>query len=255
MTGWLASVANEAEIALVRPARPDILDLKNPADGALGAWPVERVAAVVRSLADIPGRPRLSATIGDLPMEPATVLAAACAMAGTGVDFVKVGIAPDGDPLGCLDALGALADEGAELIAVFFADLWADLQPDSPPVTAAARAGFKGVMLDTATKSRNLCSHRNPGRLAMFVGEARALGLVSGLAGSLRVSDIPSLRAVGADYLGFRGALCGIRDRTRAIDPESVERVSIAMAAPIGPPEPGAPHDPRYGGSRVGQPA
>jgi len=43
--------------------------------------------------------------------------------------------------------------------------------------------------------------------LAHFVREARALGLMTGLAGSLEAPDIPRLMVLGPDYLGFRGAL------------------------------------------------
>lgn len=238
-TGWLASVADEAEIALVRAARPDIIDLKDPSRGALGAWPAERVAAVVRAMGSDAARPRLSATIGDLPMEPTAMLAAARAMAATGVDYVKAGIAPagpeGGDPLACLEALGSLAADGVRLVAVFFADLW----PGRTPLEAAARAGFAGVMLDTATKGRSLREGRGHEGLTTFVEEARALGLMSGLAGSLRLPDIAPLRAAGADYLGFRGALCGARGRTGAIDPTAVARVAAAMTAAL--PASGAP--------------
>ncbi len=225
MTGWLASVASAAEIGLVLPARPDILDLKDPASGALGAWPVERVAHAVRVLRARPAAPRISATVGDLLMEPAGVVAAVDEMATTGVDFVKVGVAPSGDPLGCLGALAPACRGGTRVVAVFFADLWGEAMP----IEAAARAGLAGVMLDTAVKGRGLLSHRDAAGLARFVAEARGHGLMTGLAGSLGLADIPRLAGCGADYLGFRGALCGGRARTSAIDPVSVAEVAAAM--------------------------
>ena len=47
MPKLLASVANLDEATLALDLGADILDLKNPAEGALGAWPVERLRAAV----------------------------------------------------------------------------------------------------------------------------------------------------------------------------------------------------------------
>ena len=242
MTGWLASVASAAEIPLILPAAPDILDLKDPAAGALGAWAVEDIAATVRDLAALPDRPRLSATIGDHPMRPDAVEPAARRIAATGVDFVKIGFAPDGAPDRCIDALAPLAAEGVQMVAVLFADRWPP-DPGCLPIDRLASAGFRGAMLDTAGKRHGLRHHWHDAQLSSFVCCARAHGLLTGLAGSLRVADIPALSALSPDYLGFRGALCG-GERTAGIDPQAVARVAAAMAGSSGatpPPRPSAP--------------
>ncbi|MBK1836783.1 (5-formylfuran-3-yl)methyl phosphate synthase [Azospirillum sp. YIM B02556] len=237
MTGWLASVANAAEISLILPTAPDILDLKDPAAGALGAWDAGDIAAAVRDLAANQQRPRLSATIGDHPMRPDAVLPAARRIAATGVDFVKIGFAPDGAPDRCIDALAPLAAEGARLIAVLFADLWPG-DPCCLPIDRLAAAGFRGAMLDTSGKRHGLRHHWNDAQLGAFVSCAKAHHLLTGLAGSLRVSDIPALSALAPDYLGFRGALCG-GERTAGIDPQAVTRVAACMAKlPIATPPP-----------------
>jgi uncharacterized protein (UPF0264 family) len=76
-----------------------------------------------------------------------------------------------------------------------------------------------GVMLDTADKQggslRDCCSDS---QLAGFVKKGKELGLVTGLAGSLRNEDIEPLLHLAPDYLGFRGALCSGRSRHQAID-------------------------------------
>ena len=242
MTGWLASVADTAEIPLILPAAPDILDLKNPAAGALGAWAVEDIAATVRELAGLPARPRLSATIGDHPMRPEAVEPAARRIAATGVDFVKIGFAPDGAPDRCIDALAPLAAEGVQLVAVLFADLWPP-DPGCLPIDRLAAAGFRGAMLDTAGKRHGLRHHWDDAQLSSFVCCTRAHGLLTGLAGSLRIADIPALAALSPDYLGFRGALCG-GERTAGIDPQAVARVATAFAGLPGatpPPRPSPP--------------
>ena len=91
MTLLLASVTGpeEAELALDRGA--DIIDLKNPAAGALGALATETVRAC---LSVVGGRRPVSAVAGDLPMQPDVIVAAVEALARTGVDYVKVGLFP-----------------------------------------------------------------------------------------------------------------------------------------------------------------
>nr|WP_049976154.1 (5-formylfuran-3-yl)methyl phosphate synthase [Azospirillum sp. B506] len=173
MTGWLASVANAAEVSLILPAGPDILDLKNPAAAALGAWKAKDIAATVRDLAEVPGRRQLSATIGDHPMRPDAVVPAARRIAATGVDFVKIGFAPDGAPEKCIEALAQLAIKGAGLIAVLFADLWPN-DPCCLPIDRLAAAGFRGMMLDTAGKRHGLRHHWQDVQLGAFVSCARA---------------------------------------------------------------------------------
>ncbi|MBY6264797.1 hypothetical protein EI613_23175 [Azospirillum sp. 412522] len=227
MTGWLASVADAAEIQLILSTAPDILDLKNPAAGALGAWNVEDIAVTVRDLAALSRRPRVSASIGNHPMRPDAVVPAARRVALTGVDFVKIGFAPEGTPDRCIDALAPLAVEEARLIAVLFADLWPS-DPCCLPIDRLAAAGFRGVMLDTASKSHGLRHHWQDAQLEAFVSCAQAHGLLTGLAGSLRVADIPALVTSSPDYLGFRGALCG-GERTAEINPQAASRVAACV--------------------------
>jgi uncharacterized protein (UPF0264 family) len=218
MTRMLASVASLAEARLVAGLGVDLVDLKQPAAGALGALPVDEVARIVLSLA---GRWPISATVGDLPMVPEVVAKAVASMAATGVDYVKIGFFPGGDWVGVVEDLRPLVQAGTRLVAVLFGDC----APELHWVAALAGAGFTGAMLDTADKAkgslREVCE---PEFLRDFVAEARGRGLLCGLAGSLRAGDIPSLLALQPDYLGFRGALCG-GNRTGAVDSELTQRI------------------------------
>lgn len=221
MTGFLASVTDVTEAELVIAGGADLIDLKDPAAGALGALPPAVLTEIVRHVA---GRRPVSATAGDLPMVPATVRAAVAAIAGTGVDIVKIGIFPEGDPRGCLAALAPQA-AATPLVAVLFADL----APDFALVAAAAEAGFVGVMLDTARKGAgSLPRHLGPERLRAFLDGARRHGLFAGLAGSLALDDVPGLLALAPDLLGFRGALTS-GGRSDGLDPAAVAAVRAAI--------------------------
>lgn len=223
MSAWLASVTDAAEARQVLAAGAAIVDAKNPHAGALGALPHEVVRAMVASVA---GRAPVSATIGDFPaMPPQDVSRAVAEMAAAGVDFVKIGLFPAHDLIACLDALAPIAAR-QRLVAVLFADR----EPDFGLLLHLAKRGFAGVMLDTADKTAGgLLAHQPPERLADFVARAKLLGLLTGLAGSLKLVDIPVLSSIGPDYLGFRGALCHQHTRTQTLNPDALDAVGAAL--------------------------
>jgi uncharacterized protein (UPF0264 family) len=222
MTGLLASVTSPAEAELAIAGGADIIDLKDPQAGALGALPSSVIRAAVEAIA---GRRTASATAGDLPMQPRTVADAAERIAGLGVDIVKVGFFPGDDPIACIAALARLAAGGTRIVAVLFADT----APDFALIDRLHESGFAGAMLDTAHKrAGGLRRHMNDGTLGDFVERVRRRRMISGLAGSLTLADVAPLRRLEPDYLGFRGALCPA-GRTSALDIEHVRAVRSAM--------------------------
>ena len=201
MTRFLASVASleEARIALAGGA--DIIDCKDPARGALGALTQEVVRSIVK---DVRGQKPVSAVIGDLPMQPDAVASAARAMAGCGVDYIKVGLFPEAGRIACIKALAPLAAKH-KIIGVLFADR----APDMALLPLLAASGFAGAMIDTAGKGAGrLLTHLDIPALAAFIKGCRTQSLMCGLAGSLEAPDVPRLTALAPDFLGFRGALC-----------------------------------------------
>jgi dihydroneopterin aldolase len=216
VTLLLASVRDAAEAGNALQARADIIDVKEPAHGALGA---ADGATIKEILAVVGRRAPVSATIGDLPMVPDTIRDAVLAQAASGVDYVKFGLFQGGDARGCLAALAGLAGlaqvtRNVRLIMVLFADRL----PAFDAIGAAATVGICGVMLDTADKSSgSLRDHLDLRTLARFVDEARAHDLAAGLAGSLAAADVTDLLSLKPDLMGFRGALCG-GSRNAAID-------------------------------------
>lgn len=222
MSGMLASVNSLQEALLVQSFQVDVIDLKQPAEGALGALPVSEVKNIVDN---INGAVPVSATVGDLPMQADLIATAVRAMAATGVDFVKIGFFPGGDWQACIAELAEIAKQQT-LIAVLFADT----RPDFAVIEALQAAGFAGVMLDTRDKNlgsltRLMCLEE----LQAFVERAQNAGLLTGLAGSLRADDVPALLPLGADYLGFRGALCSQHNRVAALDAELIAELRGLM--------------------------
>jgi uncharacterized protein (UPF0264 family) len=214
MTKWLASVQSLDEAQALTSCLPDILDLKNPSTGALGALPLSTVSTVVNWLE---GRCLTSATVGDLPMQADLIYQAVVAMAETGVDYVKVGLFSSPDISECLAELSQYLPElNTPLIAVLFAE-----QISEPSMLAEIKAaGFDGVMIDTATKNgQSLLDHWSLTQCKRFVDASHSFGMLCGLAGALRLEDINRLQPLMADYLGFRSALCTEHQRTRQLEP------------------------------------
>jgi dihydroneopterin aldolase len=231
MTKMLASVTgpDEAEIALSGGA--DIIDLKDPKAGALGAVPT---GTIRRTVSFVAGRRPVSAVCGDLPMQPDTIRARAEEIAAAGVDYVKVGLFPSDDAAACVAALAPLAGR-TKLIAV----LLADLAPDFELLPVFAKHGFHGAMIDTAKKEKGrLLDHMPPERIPAFVERARSLDLIVGLSGSLEAPDIPRLLPFAPDFLGFRGALCDASGRAGSIDAAAVAKIRELI-----------PEEPKAGGA------
>jgi dihydroneopterin aldolase len=238
----LASVRNLDEGLTALRLGADLIDLKEPSRGALGALDHAAVRVMVQAVA---GRRPVSATVGDQPeMEPQAMVAAVEQMTATGVNYIKIGIFAHQNALTCIRALADLSRTN-RLIAVVMADepwTFGSASPDAAPhldpmrlLITASESGFAGAMLDTGKKDgRTLRDWRGPGELAQFVSAAKDLGLLTGLAGSLNANDIAPLLALAPDYLGFRGALCRRGARTELLDADAVSRVREAI-----PMEPG----------------
>ena len=222
-TLFLASVTSIDEARLAAGSGADIIDCKDPGQGALGALPVATVRQISEGLS---GELIVSATIGDLACEPSKVVEAARAMAESGSDIVKIGFFPGGDARAVITALGACGFPTVHLVGL----LLADFAPDFGLVEAMAKAGFAGVMLDTAGKTGGtLRDHLSPAQLSQFVTTAGAHGLFAGLAGSLRLSDIAPLMRLKPNILGFRGALCEGARRTGPLSADAAGAVRAEM--------------------------
>ena len=189
MTLFLASVRDAEEAELALHAGADIVDLKDPAQGALGALPPDTIAACVKQVA---GRAPVSATIGDLPLEGDGVRAAIRKTASLGVDYVKLGIFPGGDARTLPQAAGGRPGK-SRVIVVLFADAMPDF--DAVALAASDRRAWRHVRHHGQGRRLLARAHvlHGPRRR---IAAAKAEGLIVGLAGSLQARHVPSLLAL-----------------------------------------------------------
>jgi (5-formylfuran-3-yl)methyl phosphate synthase len=232
----LVSVVNAGEARAAAAAGADIVDVKNPDEGSLGA-PSPAVIADVRAAvpADLP----VSAAIGDMPNLPGTAALAALGAAHSGATFVKVGlwgVSTEDEATALLrtvrDGVATVSD--AVVVAAAYADArrvpQAPLAPELLPRVARA-AGVGACLLDTAVKDgRGLLEWRSPDALASLVADAHGAGLQMALAGALRAEDVPVVRDIGADIAGVRSAACRDGQRSGPLDAARI-RVLIAACA------------------------
>ena len=220
MTGFLASVDNLQDAICANQHGADIIDLKDPAQGALGALGMETIDAIVDCVWDTS---LVSATVGDLQADVGLILAKIQQVADSGVDYVKVGMFSQRHIDQCLPAFEYHARRGVKIIGVLFADIDFNIEET---VKACQKARLAGVMMDTAGKNAGpLLAHCEINQLAKFIQSAKNHNLLTGLAGSLRQQDIATLLTLNPDYIGFRTALCEGLVRTAPISPQAVENI------------------------------
>ncbi len=152
----LVSVVSADEVEAALAGGADIVDVKNPAEGSLGA-PVPALLRAVRSRVASPAE--VSVALGDAPHLPGTMALAAAGAAACGADYLKIGLFGSARPEQALELLAAVRRAAADvnrstrLMAAAYADASrvGALPPGELP-SIARQAGFHGVMLDTAVK-------------------------------------------------------------------------------------------------------
>lgn len=223
----LVSPMNVPEAIAAEAGGADIIDVKNPKEGSLGANFPWVIAAIRSSVA----RP-LSATIGDFDFKPGTASLAALGAAVAGADYVKVGLYGVRSPGQALELLEGVAravhdyDARRIVVASAYSDYGriSSLSPLELPAVAK-RAGAEVVMVDTGIKDgRSTLEFMSGEALKKFVDAAHDNGLECAIAGSVRFEDVPAIKRIGPDILGVRGIVCG-GDRAQAIRPELVKRL------------------------------
>jgi uncharacterized protein (UPF0264 family) len=230
----LVSVVDAAEARLAVAGGVDVVDVKNPAEGSLGA-PAPGLIAQVRSV--VPAEMALSVAIGDLPSLPGTAALAALGAVRSGAAFVKVGLwgsSTTEEAVAVLRAAQEAVEGEAAVVAVTYADAERVPSRPLPPRrldTAARLAGVAGCLLDTSVKDgRGLLSWLHGAELARLVAEAHDAGLEMALAGELRAEDLPAVRATGADIAGVRSAACCDGRRTAPLDPGRIAGLCAVCA-------------------------
>jgi len=206
MTRLLVSVRDAIEARIAVDAGADLIDLKEPARGPLGAVD----AAVAEDcLRLVDGRVAVSLALGELLDRPpghghATPRGAAFAK------FGLAGCALDADWPGRWATACAQFAAGTHPVAVVYADWRAAAAPSPAEVLEqAAPLACRAVLVDTFDKSAGgLIDHWTIDELARFARLVRLTDMLLVLAGSLDYQAIRQVLPLEPDYVAVRGAVC-----------------------------------------------
>jgi uncharacterized protein (UPF0264 family) len=209
----LISPTDEKEALEAIAGGADIIDVKNPKEGALGAnfpWVIRRIREIT------PRNVEVSCTLGDVPNLPGAISLAALGAATTGVNYIKAGLyglKTKEDALYLMQNVAKAVKDcnsSIKVVTTGYADAKriGSVDPLLIP-TIAHKAQADIAMIDTAVKDgKNLFAFLTRNQLRSFVNAAHDLGLKAALAGSLKKEDLPAIYDLGADIAGVRGAAC-----------------------------------------------
>lgn len=216
----LVSAINIEEAKEALKGGADILDVKNPKEGSLGAsfpWIIKQISDYANN------KTVVSTTIGDVPYKPGTVSLAALGSAVSGSNYVKVGLYGTRNYQEALEVMNAVVktvkeyDDTITVVACGYADakqIGSVLPEDIPKV--AVNSNSDVAMLDTYQKDgRRLTDFLNKEELSQFTKQTHDYGLEVALAGSVNKKDIQLLEEIDCDIMGVRGCVCTGGDRNQ----------------------------------------
>jgi len=206
----------EAQEAIAGGA--DIIDVKNPKEGSLGAnfpWVIKSIRQMT------PEEMLVSATLGDVPYKPGTVSLAALGASVSGADYIKVGLYGTKNYDEALEVMKNVVktvkdhNKNALVVASGYADAHrvGAVNPMEIP-KVAADSGADIAMVDTAVKDgKTLFDFMDEDKIRAFNKQIHDYGLKSALAGSVKKDQLSILHRSGCDVVGIRGAACIGGDR------------------------------------------
>ena len=231
----LVSVRDIPEARLALAAGVNLLDLKEPSQGSLGATEPSLWSAVSRLAA---GQVPVSAALGELNEREPEQLSALCA-ATAELSYVKLGLAGMQEEASWLQQWSEFAQwlpAAVQPVAVAYADAHLAASPPVEAVIAgAAKLGWSTLLVDTFDKQQgNLLTHCSLSELGAMIALARRHGMRMLLAGSLHFEAIRAISTLPQrpDFIAVRGAVCSA-GREGALDGGRLEEL-VGMLKEIG---------------------
>ncbi|MHA1300729.1 MAG: (5-formylfuran-3-yl)methyl phosphate synthase [Candidatus Helarchaeota archaeon] len=216
----------------------DIIDVKNPLEGSLGAnfpWIITKIQKLVKEQGD---GLEISATLGDFPNLPGTASLAALGLASCNVNYIKVGLKgpkSKDDAIYFMKQVKRAVSEFNEKIKVVVAG-YADnkrfgtIDPNLIP-EIAIESEVDVAMVDTGIKDgKNLFDFMSMSDLEKFVTIGKDNNIIIALAGSVKKEHFPKLKKLNPNIIGLRGAACEKHDRVNGkIKLELVKELKLLL--------------------------
>jgi uncharacterized protein (UPF0264 family) len=229
----LVSVRDVDEAVAALRGGADIIDVKEPQRGSLGAASAEVIVDICRAVKQAGFSGPMSAALGELRESTISIPRDAP------LHWVKAGlggtVATNWNTAWLrLQDLVRRQNAGTELIAVAYAD-WQSCAAPSPNdvIDLAVAANSPGVLFDTFHKDgRNLLDHLPPAELRPLMNSLQAAGLFTALAGSIGLDQLPTLAELSPDIIAVRSAVC-VGGRNGRVNARRVRALRAAMCSPM----------------------
>ena len=224
MTGLLVSVRSAIEARLAYQGGADIIDVKEPHLGSLGAATPSVWHEVYETVNQ---RVPVSIALGELCDDHAAPPTHRFAFAKMGLADCQHRMGWQRDWVRCMEAL----DPATGRVAVAYADWPVAGSPRPDDVLAfGVEFGCAALLVDTYQKSSgDLFSCLGDRSLRSLLEEARRQQIITVLAGSLRELSFDAALALQPDYVAVRGAACA-GARTACIDAGRVRQLKRRIA-------------------------
>jgi len=229
----LVSVINLAEAQAAFEGDADVIDIKNPAEGALGAPLPGIIADICRTYKGI--KP-VSVALGEFPGKTGAAALAALGAAQFRPDYLKIAFCAEVTGSEIVATLQEIRQgimfvqpEGIPLVAVVYADtLPCAAWTLKDFVTFVQEGGAQGCLIDTwEKKGISLPQFLSRQQTGDFIADCHERRLFCGLAGSLKPEDIDSLLNFKPDLIGVRSAVCGGDRLHGKVTPARVEAIKV----------------------------
>jgi|tagenome__1003787_1003787.scaffolds.fasta_scaffold20967738_3 uncharacterized protein (UPF0264 family) len=234
--GLLVSVRSAAEALAALAGGADVIDVKEPKQGSLGAADDETISAVVKAVG---GRAPVSAALGEL-----VDLSISSSGNGTralvdGVSLFKLGLAGSSElndwqsrwQQAIDKTISNSSNRGGKAVAVVYAD-WRAAHAPSPQdvLSAAIQHGCTALLIDTWNKSGGtLFDYWPAGELRHFLAEVKSHNISVVLAGSLNGQSVITAAQLAPDLVAVRTAACE-GGRTGTVSERRVRELKNAIA-------------------------
>ncbi|MEM1579332.1 MAG: (5-formylfuran-3-yl)methyl phosphate synthase [Archaeoglobaceae archaeon] len=213
----------------------DIIDVKNPSEGSLGAnfpWVIREIAEIAKKHGK-----EVSATTGDMPYKPGTASLAALGAAIAGADYIKVGLYGAKNEKEAEEIIRAVVkavkdfDSKKRVVIAGYGDYYkiGAINPLKLP-EIAGKLEADVVMVDTAIKDKtSIFDHMQFEDLQRFISIARSFGMRCAIAGKLDWNHLDLIKKLSPDIIGVRTIVCE-RGRDSKVKKELVRKLKLLVA-------------------------
>ena len=235
-TALMISIRSGDEALAALEGGADIIDIKNPSEGPLGA----PSAAMLKEVScELKGNLPFSIALGEFPGKPGAASLAALGCVYFQPDFIKVAFVPGQSSREIYETLQVIRkslsmakDKFVSLVTVAYADTLGNTSWSLYELATISKdAGADGCLVDTwEKKNKSLLDYLSWKKTERWINDCHQLELFCGLAGSLKFSDVIILKDLHPDIIGVRSAVCGGDRLNGKVSAHAVEQLKKTLA-------------------------